>query len=227
MTDRFVVSVDVACFVLEERVLKVLLVRRTEPPFAGQWALPGGIVYLEESLDDAARRVLSMRTRLDIAYLEQLYTFGDPARDPRSRTIAVAYYALLPAISTDVRSGKDVGEIAWKAVDELPQLAFDHARMVRYALQRLRQKITYTPIVFHLLPETFTLADLREVHEAIEGRQYQHLSNFQALMRARWDLVRVPGAFDRRTRRPAQLYRFAGPPEVAGPPDDPEPDAQS
>lgn len=222
MTDRFVVSVDVVCFVLEEATLKVLLVRRTEPPFAGQWALPGGIVHLEDSLDDAARHVLSTRTHLDISYLEQLYTFGEPNRDPRGRTIAIAYFALLPTIPTDLQVGESVDEFAWKSVDTLPQLAFDHDRIVQYAFQRLKQKLTYTPIAFRLLPETFTLADLRQVHEAIEGKQYQHLSNFQALMRTRWDLARVPGAFDRRTRRPAQLYHFVGPVTISGPPEDVE-----
>ena len=107
--------------------------------------------------------------------------------------------------------------LRWAAA-ALPPLAFDHGRIAAYARRRLAQKIVYTPLAFRLLPEKFTLTDLRLVHEAIEGRRYTHLSNFQTLMRSRWDLVRVPGEFDRRSRRPAQLYRYGGPLDVPGPP---------
>ena len=155
---------------------------------------------------------------MSVAYLEQLYTFGDPDRDPRGRTLSVAYYALLPWRPHDAQPGPLVEAVQWHPVDVLPRLAFDHNRIAGYARQRLAQKIAYAPLAFRLLPEKFTMADLRNVHEAIDGRHYPHLSNFQTLMRARWDLVRVPGEFDRRTRRPAQLYRYAGPSEIIGPP---------
>ena len=196
MIDRFVVAVDVVCFALDESRLKVLVVQRREPPFAGMWALPGGIVRGDESLDEAAERVLSDRTRLAIKYLEQLYTFGEPARDPRSRAIAVAYYALLPTLPSEATSGENVDAISWQPVDELPSLAFDHARTIHYALRRIQQKLWYTPIVFRLLPETFTFGDIRRVFEVLEGKQYPHLSNFQTQVRAHWALEPVPGAFD-------------------------------
>jgi 8-oxo-dGTP diphosphatase len=220
--DRVAVSVDVACFALRDGALSLLLVQRQAEPFAGSWALPGGVVHGRETLDAAAGRILAERTGLKVAYLEQLYTFGDPDRDPRGRTLSVAYYALLPlAEEVAPQPGRGVEAVRWAPVDALPPLAFDHARIAAYARQRLAQKIAYAPLAFLLLPEHFTMADLRHVHEAIEGRSFTHLSNFQTLMRARWDLLRVPGALDRRSKRPAQLYRYGGPLAVSGPPEEP------
>ena len=215
---RVALSVDVACFALDEDVLKLLLVQRTSKPYAGYWALPGGIVGGRETLDAAAERTLMARAGLSVSYLEQLYTFGDPDRDPRGRTVSVAYYALLPQKENDPQAGADVDALAWHRADALPPLAFDHMAIATYARRRLAQKISYTPLAFRLLPDYFTMADLRRVHEATEGRQYPHLSNFQTLMRSRWDLIRAPGQLDRRTKRPAQLYRYAGPREIVGPP---------
>ena len=206
-----------ACFSLHEGELGLLLVKRTEEPFAGSWALPGGVVGLEEPLDEAARRVLLERTGIRDAYLEQLYTFGDPGRDPRGRTVSVAYYAMLSGRPAGVRSGRGSSEAAWHPARSLPQLAFDHGQIARYALWRLAQKIEYTPLAFHLLPPAFTLGDLRGVHEAVLGRTFD-LSNFNRQMLARWELEEVPGALDRRTRRPARRYRYAGAREVSGPP---------
>ncbi len=217
--ERVVVAVDVACFALREGQLTLLLVRREVAPFAGSWALPGGVVRGRERLDAAAMRLLAERTGLQVAYLEQLYTFDDPDRDPRGRTLSVAYYALLaPEGDAAAQAGRGVGALDWLPVDDLPPLAFDHARIAAYARRRLAQKIGYAPLAFLLLPEHFTMADLRRVHEAIEGRAYTHLSNFQTLMRSRWDLLRVPGEFDRRTKRPAQRYRYGGPLVIEGAP---------
>jgi 8-oxo-dGTP diphosphatase len=218
MIERVALAVDVACFALAAGRLELLLVRRDQPPFAGAWALPGGVVRADEPLDAAARRVLAERTGLvaDTAYLEQLYTFGDPGRDPRGRTVSVAHYALL-ASAPPARRGRGVGALAWRPIDLLPELAFDHGRIAAYARWRLAQKITYAPLAFQVLPESFTLGDLRAVHEAIEGRVYDP-SNFARQMLARWDLAPLPGARDRRTRRPARLYRYIGRREIAGPP---------
>lgn len=218
--ERVAVAVDVACFALRNGRLTILLVRREAAPFADSWALPGGIVRGRERLDAAAARLLAERTGLRAAYLEQLYTFDDPDRDPRGRTLSVAYYALLtPEEDGAARAGRAVGALDWRAVDDLPPLAFDHARIAAYARQRLAQKIAYAPLAFLLLPDHFTIGDLRRVHEAIEGREYTHLSNFQTLMRSRWDLLRVPGEFDRRSKRPAQRYRYGGPLDIAGSPE--------
>jgi 8-oxo-dGTP diphosphatase len=217
--ERVAVAIDVACFAVRDDRLLLLLVRREAPPFAGEWALPGGVVRGREGLDAAAGRILTERPGLRVAYLEQLYTFGDPDRDPRGRTLSVTYYALLgPTSDGDIRAGRDVGAIDWIPVDALPPLAFDHTRIAAYARQRLAQKLGYAPLAFLLLPDHFTMADLRRVHEAIEGRAYTHPSNFQTLMRSRWQLAPVPGEFDRRSKRPAQRYRYGGPLDIAGAP---------
>jgi 8-oxo-dGTP diphosphatase len=216
---RVVLSVDVVCFALERDQLSVLLVKRAEPPFAEMWALPGGAVETDEALDAAAARLLAQRTAACGTYLEQLYTFGDPGRDPRGRTVSVTYFGLLNAARLEpLRAGRGVREVAWFAADSLPPLAFDHGRIAAYARRRLAQKLTYTPLAFHVLPETFTLGDLRTLHEAVEGRHYDP-SNFPKQMLGRWDLAPVPGARDRRSRRPARLYRYVGPRDIAGPPD--------
>jgi 8-oxo-dGTP diphosphatase len=219
--ERVALAVDVACFALDEGRLMLLLVRRTEEPFAGAWALPGGVVRAEEALDNAAARILRERTGIEGIYLEQLYTFGDPERDPRGRTVSVVYYTLLPDAQKLHEGGRGVGAVAWHPVDALPPLAFDHQRIAEYARWRLTQKIAYTPLIFHVLPETFTMGDLRAIHEAIEGRAYDP-SNFARQMLARWDLAPVPGARDRRTRRPARLFRYIGPREIVGPPSPPD-----
>src|SRR5439155_24207722 len=134
--ERVVLSIDVACLALDRGALTLLLVRRRAEPFAGLWALPGGVVGAAEPLVDAARRILAERTGVWGAYLEQLYTFGDPGRDPRGRTVAVAYYALLPGEPPAPRSGRDVAAAGWHPANALPPLAFDHGAMAEYARWR-------------------------------------------------------------------------------------------
>jgi 8-oxo-dGTP diphosphatase len=218
---RVALAVDVVCFALRAGALELLLVRRGAEPFSGMWALPGGVVGADEPLEAAAGRVLAERTGVWGAFLEQLYTFGDPGRDPRGRTVAVAYYALLPGEPPAPRTGRGVDAAAWYPVTDLPPLAFDHGQIAEYARWRLGQKVDYTPLVFHILPETFTLADLRRVYESIQGQPFDP-SNFNRQMLARWDLAPVPGLRDRRTKRPARLYRYIGPPEIPGPPPAPQ-----
>src|SRR6266568_8457815 len=144
LLDRPAITVDLVIFSIRERDLNVLLLRRLDAPFRGRWALPGGFGQPNESLDDAARRQLQEETGVHDVYLEQLYTFGAPRRDPRGRVISVAYFALAAA---DVSShGSDSVEVAWHSVAEPPELAFDHNEIVRYALQRLRYKLEYTSV---------------------------------------------------------------------------------
>nr|PZN61155.1 MAG: NUDIX hydrolase [Sphaerobacter thermophilus] len=225
MRGDLLLTVDIACFALVERELQILLVRRLEAPFAGAWALPGGPVRADEPLDEAAQRILVDTTGLWGVYLEQLYTFGDPGRDPRGRAISVAYYAILQPGAAGhpprraMRPGKGVAEAAWFPIDALPgPLALDHGRIASYARWRLAQKINYTPLAFYLLPERFTMADLRAVHEAVAGERYDP-SNFARQMLARWDLAPLPGVRDRRSRRPARLFHYIGAREIPGPPD--------
>lgn len=226
MRPELILTTDIACFALDNRELRLLLVRRREEPFAGAWSLPSGEVESEEPLDDAAQRVLSETTGLWGLYLEQLYTFGEPGRDARGRAIAIAYYAILPSGVALTRQraatklGRSVEEATWFPIDTLPgPLAFDHGRIASYARWRLAQKILYTPLAFYLLPESFTMADLRVVHEAVIGERYDP-SNFSRQMLTRWDLAPVPGSRDRRTRRPARLFHYIGPREIAGGPND-------
>jgi 8-oxo-dGTP diphosphatase len=215
--DRVALSVDVGCFRIECGRLEVLLMQRADEPFASWWALPGGIVRPDESLLVAARRVLMERTQAPNDYMEQLYTFGDPDRDPRGRTVSVAYITLLPIGEYATRAGRGALSLSWAAAGSLPDLAFDHRQIVEYACYRLAQKVGYTPLAFRVLPEMFTMADLRALHEAVLGHAL-HPSNFARQMLARWDLSPISGARDKRTRRPARLYRYTGPPEIEGPP---------
>jgi 8-oxo-dGTP diphosphatase len=214
---RVALSVDVVCFLVREGMLHVLLVRRADPPFVGKWALPGGLVGTDEPLDAAAHRLLDERTGVRTSHLEQLYTFGEPGRDPRGRTVSVTYFALLGSGDQGETVGRGVLELAWYPVNELPELAFDHAGIAAYARQRLTQKISYAPLAFRVLPQHFTMADLRIIHEAVLG-QPLHPSNFVRQMLGRWDLAPVSGLRDHRSRRPARLYQYIGPPDIPGPP---------
>lgn len=140
-------------------------------------------------------------------YLEQLYTFGDPGRDPRGRVVTVAYFALIASGETLLRAGSDANEVRWFTMDAVPAVAFDHRRILDYALERLRNKLEYTTVGFQLLPEKFTLVELQAVYEAILGRRLDK-RNF----RRKIDLLGIvlPLREQRRTgRKPARLYRFS------------------
>jgi 8-oxo-dGTP diphosphatase len=150
------VTVDIVLFTIRDRRLQVLLIKRRAKPFANRYALPGGFVLETESVESAAVRELHEETGVDKVYLEQLYTFGDPHRDPRGRVITVAYYALVPENQT-LHAGTDAAEAAWFPVSNLPALAFDHRKIVEYAHMRIRNKLNYTNVGFELLPAKFTL----------------------------------------------------------------------
>ena len=163
------VTVDVIIFTLRQGNLQVLLVRRAFPPCQDMWAIPGGFVEIDEALEDAARRELEEETGVHDVYLEQLYTFGDPERDPRGRVITVAYFALVPAAEIQPRGGDDAAEARWWPAHHPPPLAFDHAEILDYALQRLRYKLEYSAVGFELLPERFTLSALQDAYQTILG----------------------------------------------------------
>jgi len=200
------VTVDLVLMTVTAGELTVLLQRREEAPFPGRFALPGGFVGPHEQLEEAARRVLTDKARLPEAWLEQLYTFGDPNRDPRMRVVSVAYFALMPA----ARLGSAVAareDLVLKPVADLTEpLAFDHTAIVTLARDRLRGKLTYSPIALALLPDLFTLRDLQEVHEAILGTSL----NKPAFRRRMLDTGWVEGSGEREAQtafRPAELYR--------------------
>jgi 8-oxo-dGTP diphosphatase len=201
------VTVDIVIFTIQSGVLKVLLVKRGVPPFAGEFAIPGGFVREGESVDQAALRELEEETGVTDLYLEQLYSFGDVGRDPRGRVITIAYFALISS-GRPLRAGTDAAEAGWRPMsdDKLPALAFDHSRILAYALERLRNKLEYTTVGFQLLPEKFTLTELQDVYEAILGRKLDK-RNFRRKMSLLKILKPVP-EYRRGIQRPARLYRF-------------------
>jgi 8-oxo-dGTP diphosphatase len=154
--------------------LQVALIQRGEQPFIGKWALPGGFVREGESLEFTARRELKEETGISSehgnVFLEQLYTFGEPERDPRYRVVSVSYYALVKLSDHEVRAATDSNDAAWFSTDDLPDLAFDHDRILETGLQRLKGKVRYQPIGFELLPPKFTLTQLQHIYEAILER---------------------------------------------------------
>ena len=199
------VTVDVVIFTIQQGVLKVLLVKRRIDPFIGQFAIPGGFVHEDEDLEQAALRELKEETGVSDVYLEQLYSFGKPDRDPRGRVITVAYFALISA-DRQLKAGTDAAEAAWFPMDHLPSLAFDHATILNYALERLRNKLEYTTVGFQLLPSKFTLTELQEVYAAILGKKLDK-RNFRRKMSLLKILKPLP-EYRRGGQRPAQLYRF-------------------
>ncbi len=164
---RAALAVDCVVFGLDDEELKVLLIERDGEPFAGKWALPGGFVRLDETLDDAARRELAEEAGVERVYLEQLCSFGDLDRDPRERVVTVAYYALVKLADHRVRGATDARDAAWFAAGDVPRLAFDHNQILAVALDRLRSKVRYQPLGFELLPPKFTLTELQRLYEVV------------------------------------------------------------
>jgi 8-oxo-dGTP diphosphatase len=200
------VTVDIVVFTVHEQTLQVLLIERGIDPFKGRYALPGGFVRAEETLEQAAFRELAEETGTKDVYLEQLYTFGDPHRDPRGRVVTVAYYALVPTDKSPLVAGTDAAAAVWYPVSALPPLAFDHKRIVEYAVDRLRNKLEYTNVGFQLLPAKFTLSALQALHEAILGKQLDK-RNFRRKVLG-LGLVKPSKEMQATGRKPAQLFSF-------------------
>ena len=205
--ERPSVTVDVVMMSLRQRDLQVLLVKRGSWPYESMWAIPGGFVNIDESLETAAKRELQEETKVQDVYLEQLYTFGDPGRDPRTRVITVVYFALLDSERLQVKASSDAVDVSWFSVYDLPPLAFDHAKILDYALNRLRGKLEYTTIAFNLLPEQFTLRELQRVYEIILHKKLDK-RNFRKKILATGILEDTGAKKMEGTHRPARLYRF-------------------
>jgi 8-oxo-dGTP diphosphatase len=201
------VTVDIVIFTLREGSLQVLLVKRGVPPFEGQYAIPGGFIREDESLEEAALRELHEETGVRNVFLEQLYTFGDPKRDPRGRVITVAYFALIASDKLSLVAGADAAEAQWFPASSVPPLAFDHKSILDYALERLRNKLEYTTVGFQLLAEKFTLGELQAVYEAILGRPLDK-RNFRRKL-ALLGVLKPLREWQRTGRKPARLFRFA------------------
>jgi 8-oxo-dGTP diphosphatase len=194
-------------FGLDESGLQVLLIQRDLEPYQGSWALPGGFVRVDEDLEAAALRELREETGLERVYLEQLYTFGAPDRDPREHVVTVAYTALVKLTDHRVQAATDARNAAWFAVDDLPRLAFDHPNIVAVALGRLRGKLRYQPIGFELLPPKFTLSQLQRMYEIILERPLDK-RNFRKKVLSLDLLEELEEVQQDVAHRAARLYRF-------------------
>ncbi len=199
---RPAVTVDLVAFRIHDDALEVYLIRRPEPPFKGHWTLPGGFVHENEALEATALRILSDKTEIGDVYLEQLATFGAPDRDPRDRTISVAYFAIL---ADGDAAGTD-GD--WFAADAPPELGFDHTSILTVAVQRLRAKLTYSDLGLAFMPETFTLTELQRSFEAVLGQALDKRNFRKSILSS----GRVEATGEKSTggaHPPAMLYRRA------------------
>ena len=203
---RPALAVDCVVFGLDKN-LKVLLIERGLDPFRGSWALPGGFVEMDESLDEAARRELEEETSLKNIFLEQLYTFSAPDRDPRERVVSAAYYALVRLSDHRLQAATDAKDARWFDVQQLPTLAFDHAKILQMAKERLQSKVRYQPIGFELLPKKFTLRQLQQLYEVVLERELDK-RNFRKKILSMEILKELDETESGVAHRAARLYRF-------------------
>ncbi|MCH8117618.1 MAG: NUDIX hydrolase [Proteobacteria bacterium] len=207
------VTVDVVLFTIRDDDLKALLIQRAQEPFEGSWALPGGFVGIGESLRRAAWRELREETGVHAGYIEQLHTFGCPGRDPRERVITVAYLALLPSDRLEPAAASDAKAAKLFSLKNLPDLAFDHANILRCGHERLKEKLDDSVIALQLLPVAFTHSELRRVYELVLGVMLDK-RNFRKKISA-LDVIEATGEEKRAgPHRPAKLYRVKNPHDV-------------
>lgn len=213
----FKVGVDTVIFSVdtEQNRLLVLLIMRHDDPFNGYWSLPGTLVRVGESLENAADRVLTEKIQVNNLYLEQLFTFGGPNRDPREaedafnvRYLSVSYFALVRYEDTALIADSISSGIAWYPLSRVPQLAFDHNEILTYGYQRLRNKLEYSPVAFDVLPETFTLSDVFQLYATVLGEGFTDYSNFRTKLLKLGILQDTKVKVSRGAGRPASLYRF-------------------
>ena len=208
------VGVVVAIFAVHERTLRLLLVRRMRGQHHQRWVLPGGRVRLDENLEDCARRELAEQAGICGVYLEQLYTFGRVSADPRGRVVNIAYYAAMPPDRVMLRQSAGAGEAEWFGFDALPILEFDHQEIVTAARRRLAAKLNYSTVAFQLVPEMFTLGELQEVYEIIQGADLDK-RNFRRRVLALGAIEETCEKRNDGRSRPARLYRARQPGSVA------------
>lgn len=207
------VTTDVVLFTIRNERLELLLIRRSGEPYRDHWALPGGFVEIDEDLDACALRELEEETGVTGVYLEQLYTFGAPERDPRERVISVAYYAMVPPDRVNIRAASDARDVAWFQLGRLPRLAFDHEQIVSMAHRRLVSKLQYSTIALQFMPESFTLGELQKVYETIMGETLDKRNFRKRVMTL--DCLKDTGQRRRNgNHRPARLYAVKTPGRV-------------
>lgn len=200
-------SVDAVVFGYEEGNISVLLIKRKYEPFKGKWAIPGGFVLNDESLEKAVERELHEETGIKINYLEQLYTFGKPNRDPRGRVVSVAYFGLLRPNAFKIFASTDAEQVQWFNINELPKLSFDHKIILEAAIKRLQGKITYEPIGFELLDKKFPFSDLEKLYTTLLGRDIDR-RNFRKKIVGLNVLDELDEKVSKGSGRPANLFQF-------------------
>lgn len=207
------VTTDIVIFSIREEALKVLLIKRAGKPYKGKWALPGGFVREDEDLDSSALRELQEETGVRDVYLEQLYTFGKPKRDPRERVITIAYYALIASDQLSLCAATDAEAVGWFGLDEMPGLAFDHGEIIAMAHERLSAKLDYSTIAFQFMADSFTLTELQAVYEIILGGAIDK-RNFRKWILALEQIEETGESRREGPHRPAMLYRVIHPDQV-------------
>ena len=199
------VTTDCVIFGFDGSELQVLLIERGIEPFKGKWAFPGGFLNMDETAGEGALRELKEETGLENAYIEQFNTYSDPGRDPRERVITIAHYALVRI--QEVKGGDDAAKAQWFPIDEVPQLAFDHDKILRDAMRKLRERIHFEPIGFELLPEKFTMRDLQILYESILSVKFDRRNFAKKMMH--YELLNQLDETVRPTaKRDALLYSF-------------------
>jgi len=197
------VTADIIIFTIKSGELRVLLVKRKVAPFKDKWVIPGGFVHLDQSLEDAAKLKLEEKTGVKDVYLEQLYTFGDPKRDPRGRVITICYFALISSENLVLKKDGEY-DVQWFSIEKLPQLGFDHKQILEYAIKRLKWKFEYTTVAFSLLPKKFTMTQLQELYETVFGEVFDK-RNFRKKILS-LDILEEQEVMRNVSFRPPQLY---------------------
>ena len=200
-------SVDAVVFGYESGTISVLLIKRKYDPYKGKWAIPGGFVKNEESLEEAVERELQEETGIKINYLEQLYTFGKPSRDTRGRVVSIAYFGLVRPNAFKIFASTDAEQVQWFNINELPELSFDHKDILDAAIQRLQGKITYEPIGFELLDKKFPFSDLEKLYTTLLGRDIDR-RNFRKKIVGLNVLDELEEKVSKGSGRPANLFQF-------------------
>ena len=201
-----VVAVDAVIFTVKENKLNVLLTKIKYGPFIGKWGVPGGIVEINETLDEAAKRELFEKTGTKNVYLEQLYSFGKLKRDPKTRIVSVAYFALVESNKVKLETTKKYEDIKWSPINKLQKIAYDHNEIINYALLRLKYKLEYTNVIYSLMPQKFTLGNLQKVYEIVLGKKLDK-RNFRKKILS-LNLVKEEGIEVGVSHRPSKLYSF-------------------
>ncbi|KAB1071380.1 NUDIX hydrolase [Tamlana haliotis] len=207
MNQSIKLSVDAVVFGYEAGTISVLLIKRKYEPFKGKWAIPGGFVLNNEALEKAVERELKEETGVEINYLEQLYSFGNPNRDPRGRIVSIAYFGLVHPSAFKINASTDAEEVQWFKIDELPQLSFDHKDILKLAISRLQSKITYEPLGFELLDEKFPFSDLENLYTTLLGRPIDR-RNFRKKFLKLNILDELDEKISKGSGRPANLFKF-------------------